>query len=92
MDVTRQSFCDYENAPKKWTVNEWFCYSPFADDSVRADTADKAFLRSWQFLSYSPRFMEPESSLPHLQEPVTCPLSWASSIQSTPHPTYEADG
>ena len=29
--------------------------------------------------------MEPEGSLPHSQASATCPLSWASSIQSTPH-------
>ena len=28
--------------------------------------------------------MEPEGSLPHSQVPATCPLSWASSIQSIP--------
>ena len=32
--------------------------------------------------------MEPEGSLPHSQVPATCPLPWASSIQSIPlHPT-----
>ena len=32
--------------------------------------------------------MEPEGSLPHSQVPATCPLSWATSIQSIPpHPT-----
>jgi len=32
--------------------------------------------------------MEPEGSLPHLQLPATCPLSWARLIQSMPsHPT-----
>ena len=43
-------------------------------------------------LSYSrnsPHFMGPEGSFPHSQLPATCPLSWASSIQSVPpHPTF----
>ena len=35
----------------------------------------ESFLRSWQILSYSnfPCFMEHEGSLPHSQEPATCP-------------------
>ena len=47
------------------------------------------FLRSWQVHSYSrhsPRFMEPEGSLPRSQEPTTCPYPEPNRSSPCPHP------
>jgi hypothetical protein len=47
----------------------------------------ESFFRSWQVLSYSkysPHFMEPEGSLPRLQEPANCP--YPEPDQSSPCP------
>jgi hypothetical protein len=44
--------------------------------SVCTAMQQESFLRSYQFLSYSrnsPHFMEPKGSLPHSQQPASCP-------------------
>jgi hypothetical protein len=48
-------------------------------------TEQSPSLRSEQFLNYSrnsPHFMEPEGSLPHSQQPATCP--YPEPVQPSP--------
>ena len=54
----------------------------------------ESFLNSWPFISWSrnsPHFMEPEGSLPHSQEPATCPYPKPDQSSPCPHISLPED-